>query len=70
MNTQPLDVLVITLIRASIATRVAFATAARERAQAKGLSPADWSLQRLLAPTTLIADIRMVFDVGGEVVVS
>lgn len=68
MTTQPLGVLVITPIRASVASRVYFATSARERAQAKGLSVADWSLQRLLAPTTLIADVRMAFDIGGEVV--
>ncbi len=70
MNTKALGVLVITPIRASVASRVYFATLARERAREKGLSAADWSLQRLLAPTTLTADIRMTFDVGGEVVAS
>lgn len=70
MNTQPLHVLVTTPIRASVATRVAFATAARQRAQAKGLTAAQWSIERLKQPTTLAADLLMAFDEGGEVVLT
>jgi len=68
MNTQPLDVLVTPPIRISVATRVAFATTAKERAKAKGLTAAQWSIERLKQPTTLAADLLMAFDVGGEVV--
>lgn len=70
MNTQAPHFSAVTPIRASVATRVAFSTAARERAQAKGLTAGQWSIERLKQPTTLAADLHMVFDVGGEVVAS
>lgn len=55
-------------VKATVAARVSFATLARTRAKAKGLTAAQWSIERLKTPTTLSADIHMAFDVGGEVI--
>lgn len=66
MAVEICEAIALVCIRVPVKDRVAIAKQARANAEEQGLSPASWSLRRLLTPTTLDADLRMAFDPEGE----